>query len=1250
MKNIYVIIVFFFWFCSGLTSEAVKKPEFEFKHLTISDGLSQNTVMSIMQDKYGYMWFGTQDGLNRYDGKDFKLYKHSHKNSNSIISSIIRVMIETSDGQLWVGTASGGLSRFRRESNDFENYMYSEKDKNSLSGKDVFALFEDSKKNLWIGTQNGGLNKFNRSSKKFTRYVFNSDNSKSISSNMVRAIFEDSSGTLWVGNNTGGLNKFNPDTETFDSFCYSESGDMNDDKIITIFEYEPGILLIGTDGDGVKIFNSIQNKYDKKTQNTLPILLQNERIRNFYKDNKGVIWVATFGSGIITVKKNDKDKFIFRNYRNNIFSKTSLNNNQVLCIFMNKEGMIYFGTSGGGVSILDKEKSFFKNFRNNPKKKNSINSRYVRSVFEDSDGSLMIGTDRDGLNILKGDINYKLTSFGRNRIYSILRDSYGTLWVGTYGDGLYSSEGKTRKFIRYPDNENSLKKKAMKVIKVIFEDSDKTLWIGTQALGINKYNRKTKKFVRYIYDEFDTKSIGNNQIRSIDEDSSGNLWIGTWGGLNKFDKKKEEFLRIVKDKNRKNSLGSNHILSLHIDKNGIIWVGTWGAGLYRFDPIKEEWKSYTEADGFPNNVIYGILEEKSNKPDPVLWMSSNNGLIRLATKDNNYKVYDSSSGVQADEFNGGSFFQNKKGEMYFGGINGLTKFNPSAIKDNSYAPKVQISGIKVFNEYKRFDKPVEDVKEITFNYDENYFSIEFILLSYRSSNQNTYKYKLDGFDKDWIDSGKRNNAGYTNLEGGSYFFLVKGANNDGLWSNKTTALKINIIPPYWSAFWFKTIAFLLILLVLLLIYKLRVRKHKLEKIKLEKINLNLNKEILERKKVEEEKDKLQEKLIQSEKMEVLGVLAGGVAHDLNNILGAIVSYPDILLMKLPQDSPLRRPVLSIQQSGKKAAAVVKDLLTLARRGVKEKKIINLNNIIVELFKSAEFKSIKNENPNISFNFTLDEQLSNVSGSEIHISKSLLNLILNAVEAIKDDGQIFISTTNIEIKEDFNLIDSSLKAGHYAVFRILDNGEGIAKEDIKRIFEPFYTKKKMGRSGTGLGMAVIAGMVKDHNGEIDIWSEPGTGTSIDMYLPATKEKVAIAENIKLFEGYRGRNEKILVIDDVILQREIATMLLEQLNYNVDSVSSGEAGLEYLKNNSVDLVLLDMIMEPGIDGLTTYKKIIEINKDQKVIIVSGFSKLESIDEVLGFGVNSYIGKPYTIDILGKTVKDVLGSENIVKEREK
>ncbi len=1242
LKKTVNSVLIFFVFSLILFAELQKRPELEFSHLSIIDGLSQSLVMSICQDRYGYMWFGTQDGLNRYDGKTFKVYKHSQKDPNSIISSNIRVVMEDSTGELWIGTHIGGLSRFRRNSDDFENFVYNENDKSSLSGNNVFAVFEDRKKALWVGILGSGLNKFDREEKKFIRYKSDLQDSSSISSDQTRTIFEDSKGQLWIGNYGGGLNKFNKSSGTFNSFFYSKSGNIEEDKIMVIFEYKPGILLIGTDGDGIKFFNTITDKYSSGFSETFPEYLKNARIRSFYKDQSGVLWITTFGNGIVQIIFNEEGDYSYIQYLSNVYKTNSLSSNQLLDIYRSREGLLYFATSGSGLNILDTEQSFFTNISTNPQELKSLNNKSVRSIFQGKENELYIGTDAGGVKILKENSVTNLVNFGKNRIFALLKDSYDDLWVGSYESGLYNLKNGEKKFLLYKNISNNNKTLSDNLIRVIFEDRDRILWIGTQNGGVNKFNRKDQTFIHYKHNKDDNNSLINNEVKSIIEDKKGKLWIGTWGGLSRFDKEKIQFLSYVHEKNNKNSLSHNQILSVFEDRNDILWIGTLGGGLNRFDPKKDKWEKYTEDNGFPNNVIYGILEEKNKKPDPVLWISTNKGIVRFDTKTKKINIYDSSSGIQANEFNGGAYFQNKKGEMYFGGINGLTKFDPSKIIDNPYAPKVCISGIKVFNKYKNFPVPVEDLKEIEFSYRENYFTIEFILLSYRGSNKNIYKYKLDGIDKDWVESDKKNRASYTNLEEGNYTFLVKGTNNDGVWSDEIAKLKIKVIPVFWKTFWFKMIFILFILISTLFFYKKRTKKLKNEKTKLETINMKLNKEISERKKVEIESKQLQEKLIQSEKMEVLGTLAGGVAHDLNNILGAIVSYPDIILMKLPDDSPLRKPVLTIQQSGKKAAAVVMDLLTLARRGVKEKKILNLNDLINELLKSPEFEKIKKENPEISINVSLDKDLYNILGSEIHISKSLINLILNSVEAIKKDGMIFISTTNIVISEDSDASGFLLKANKYAVLRILDNGEGIAQKDIKRIFDPFYTKKKMGRSGTGLGMAIISGMVTDHEGDIDIWSSLGTGTSIDIYLPATADKIEKIEDNKLIAEYTGNREKILVIDDVLLQREIATMLLEQLNYVVYTAQSGEKGLAFLKNNKVDLILLDMIMEPGIDGLTTYKRIIEINRKQKVIIASGFSKPENVEEAMELGVDSYIGKPYTIDVLGEMVKQVLKKE--------
>jgi len=1214
-----------------------KQKSYEFRSLSIENGLSQNTVISICQDKYGYIWFGTQYGLNKYNGKEFKVFRHSNKYSSSLISSNVRRIIETSDGELWIGTNNGGLSRFIREDESFENFTYDKDNESSLSGIDVFALIEDRKKNIWVGTLGSGLNKFNRKTGKFKRYKYNPEDSDSLSSNFVRDIFEDSEGIIWVGNNLGGLNRYNPKTDSFDRFCYSESGNFNDDSIMVIYEITPQLLIIGTDGDGIKIFDKSKGGYKKISDEMLPEYLKNGRIRDFYMDERGFLWIATFGNGLVTLNPGKHKNRNIINYKSDGLNSRSLNNDKVLDIYMIKEGLLLFGTSGGGVNILDFEMSFFKNYRSYFLDNNIISLKNARCISEDKKGRVYIGSDGNGLNIISEKGKNKLLKFGENRVYSLCIDSFENLWVGTYGNGLFSlSKDFKNKVSYYNVNKNGFMNG--KFVRVIFEDRDKTLWFGTRDQGVYRFNRNLKNFKRYVHKKGEKYGINHNFVTSIIDGEKNQIFIGTWSGVNRFDKIEEKFYKYrIKLKGIRGKV--INVLTLLYDKDGILWIGTWGNGLIKYDPDKKTSKLFNEDEGFQNNVIYGILEENTDNESSILWISTNKGIVRFDTKNESSKVFDISTGIQSNEFNSGAYFKNKNGDMYFGGIDGVTKFNPVNIKNNAYSPKILITDIAVFNKRKKFSVPVEDINEVSFNYDENYFMIKFIQTSYRSSNRNSYMYKLEGFDKDWVKSGKRNNASYTNLEAGEYTFMVKGFNNDGVQSNEITKLKIIIIPAFWQTLWFKLLIVILFVILLILLFFFKTKKFYHEKKMLREVNDKLNKEIEERRKLEEERAILHKRLIQSEKMEVLGTLAGGVAHDLNNILGAIVSYPDLLLMKLPKDSPLRKPVLAIQQSGKKAAAVVNDLLTLARSGVQTKKVLNLNDIIVALINSPELESIKKNNPLVDISLNLDENLNNIMGSDIHILKSLLNLMLNSFEAIKNEGKILISTLNIKINKSCKLSGSLLKAGDYAVFRILDNGEGIEEEDINRIFEPFYTKKKMGRSGTGLGMAIVLNMVSNHKGELDIWSEKGVGTSIDIYLPATKKKIELVKNTKHISELYGNKEEILVVDDVKLQREIATTLLEKLNYKVYSVSSGEEGLEFLKENTVDLVLLDMIMDPGIDGLTTYKKIRKMKK-QKVIVVSGFSKPEKVEEIMRLGIDSYISKPYTIETLGKAVKKVLG----------
>jgi signal transduction histidine kinase len=405
-----------------------------------------------------------------------------------------------------------------------------------------------------------------------------------------------------------------------------------------------------------------------------------------------------------------------------------------------------------------------------------------------------------------------------------------------------------------------------------------------------------------------------------------------------------------------------------------------------------------------------------------------------------------------------------------------------------------------------------------------------------------------------------------------------------------------------------------------------------------KSNEMLKQEMIEREKAGIENQKLEASLKRAEKMEAMGILAGGVAHDLNNILSGIVTYPELILLDLPEESPLRKHILTIQKSGERAAAVVQDLLTLARRGVIDTRVLNINHILSDILESPELLKLTAYHSDTDIKTDFQADLFNIHGSEVHISKAIMNLIANAMESVKGMGQLIISTSNLYMDQLTRTYDA-LAEGEYVTLEISDNGEGIPEKDLNRIFEPFYTKKAMGRSGTGLGLAIVWGTVKDHKGYIDVQSVEGQGTTFTLYFPSTREAESITEPGLNSNDYSGSGESILVVDDVELQRELCTSMLEKLNYTVHSVSSGEEAIRYLSNHSVDLLILDMILEGGIDGLGTYRRIIEAYPGQKAVIASGFTESDRVKKALELGAGAYVKKPYAIEVLGMAVKNEL-----------
>lgn len=402
--------------------------------------------------------------------------------------------------------------------------------------------------------------------------------------------------------------------------------------------------------------------------------------------------------------------------------------------------------------------------------------------------------------------------------------------------------------------------------------------------------------------------------------------------------------------------------------------------------------------------------------------------------------------------------------------------------------------------------------------------------------------------------------------------------------------------------------------------------------------LCIGNDITELKVTEKKRHELEMRLQRAQKMEAIGTLAGGVAHDLNNILAGLVSYPELLLMQIPEDSKLRKPISTIQKAGEKAASIVQDLLTLARRGVSASEVLNLNQVASDYLMSPEFETLRSHHSEVELQAELERDLLNILGSPVHISKTIMNLVSNAAEAMPDGGKITLSTQNMYLDRPIGGF-TQVEEGDYAVLSVSDTGIGIPAEDLDRIFEPFFTKKKMGRSGTGLGMAVVWGTVKDHNGYIDIQSEEGQGTTFNLYFPITRKDLAGDKAKPVWEDYKGRGESILVVDDVLEQREVAKGILEQLGYEVTCLSSGEEAVEFMKSYSFDLLVLDMIMAPGMDGLETYRKILELHPGQKAIIASGFSESGKVKEAQELGAGAYVKKPYLMEKIGIVVREEL-----------
>ena len=856
------------WQINAVTPPAQSTPNsnVKFERVSIEQGLSQNSVHCILQDSRGFMWFGTWDGLNKYNGYSFTVYKHDPDDPNSLSHNVVRALYEDQDGTLWIGTNGGGLDRFDRETETFVHYQYDPNDPHSLSNDSVVSIQQDQSGALWVGT-NKGLNKFDPETESFVRYQHDPNDPTSLSGNRFVSVYQDQAGTLWVGTSDGGLNKFDQETGGFIHYQYDPRYpySLSNNDILSIYEDRDGVLWVGTGGGGLNRFERERDRFIRyQHRPNDPQSLAENVVWAIYEDRSGVLWIGTDSRGL---SEFDRENDLFIHHQNNPLDPNSLSSNDVRAIYQDRSGVLWVGTGGGGLNKTFVGKRNFAHYQNDPNDLNSLNGNDVFPIYQDREGIIWIGTHGKGLDRFDRE-NDQFThyqhdsddpySLSHDFVFSIYEDREGVLWIGTRGGGLDSFDRETGHFTNYRHNPKNHRSLSSNVVTSIYEDQSGTLWVGTGGRGLNKFNRETGHFVRYQHDPDNLNSLSHNAVRSIYEDQEGVLWIGTDDGLNRFGRNTGQFTRYQNDPADPNSLSNDWVLSIHQSRSGVLWIATYGGGLNKFDQETETFTHYREKDGLPNDSIYGILEDSRG----CLWLSTNYGLSRFDPRTETFKNYDARDGLQSNEFNENSYFKNDDGEMFFGGVNGFNTFHPNYVRGNPYIPPVVLTSLTQSGEEVDLGQAIEEVREVTFVWPNNFFEFEIAALSYIQSEKNQYAYILEGFDEEWIYIGTRRFGKYTNLPGGTYTLRVKGSNNDGVWNKQGASVTITIVPPFWATWWFRGIIALTLVGGAIGGYRMRVRSIEIQNRELEsqveertaellRTNELLKREIAERRRAED---------------------------------------------------------------------------------------------------------------------------------------------------------------------------------------------------------------------------------------------------------------------------------------------------------------------------------------------------------------------------------------------------------------
>ena len=1228
MNHLIILVLLVFGFIIPANGQ-VSPTQLTFDIFSQEDGLPNNQIQCIYQDKKGWMWIGTSQGLSRFDGYTFVNFLPNPNDSNSLNGNLVRVIKEDKNGFLLVGTENGGLNIFDKGKERFSNPLKNHPEFR-LKEVSVNAIETDKNGNLWIGTD-FNIFKFDTSGNLIPLQPKFQKSDMVFTENYVRNLQFDTSGKLWIGTNNG-VFVYNPVSNEMEQYDLPYEQNMNK-EIWEIYLDEEGLIWIGTYSSGVFLVDPVSKKMQQIQLN--PANRRSETVRTISKGGFGEYWIGTRG-GLFTYSKS---RGVTGFYQHDERKPRSLSNNSILSVFHDKQGETWIGTRGG-LNLLAKSKQVFRNFTAFPGDNHHLNSGTVYAFWIDKNKNIWIGTEDGGINIYNPETGtYKylmndeknINSISQNCIKAFLDDGKGNLWIGTFLGGIdviHLQTGEITHFKHNPDIAGSLSDNR---VWDICTDKNGELWIATTG-GVDRYIKETKSFKHY------PQISGSEQVNWIETDSNGNIWFGSINEVIVFNPDENSITRHLE-----------HSRAMHEDTKNRIWIATLDKGLAIYTANGGAVKYYSETDGLANNQALCIEEDNENN----LWISTSNGLSKMNIEKEIFQNFSSKDGLSNNQFCYGASFKTESGELLFGSVSGFNMFNPAAVVSSADDIPIVFTDLKIFNKSVPIEndkksvlrKSISETNQLVLKYHQNVFTLEFAALNFINSDKNQYTYILEGFNNEWNEPGNARSATYTNLNPGDYTLRIKRAVPGVENSNNELQLKITIIPPYWKTKWFFAIIIITIIVFTFLLIKFVLNREKIKhQLVLERINARKLHEL----------DMLKLKFFTN------------ISHEIRTPLTLILGPLEKLMNKDFSKDEIKENLQLMQRNAKNLDKLISQLLDFRKLqtgnlklNLTEADIIDfVRNIVFSFNELAAEKEIS-----LKFN-TLKKSL-NAAFDPDKIEKILNNLISNSFKFTEKGGIIAVNISLVFDTDDEEFKESE-KEKQFIEIIVKDTGKGIAAQNLTKIFQRFFqSDTEDGNSGVGIGLALVKELVEIHNGDIFVTSKPGKGTKFTIRFPYYsalhvkqsdgldnhEQETKVAENSidNETDSLENLNSKIMLIveDNADVRKFISSHF--NTTYKIMEAKNGEEGWEIALEIIPDIIISDVLM-PVKDGYELCKR---IKNDERtshipVILLTALHSREHEIKGLNTGADDFITKPFDLSVLQAKVENLLSIRDSLRHK--